>query len=203
LGLQTDAILLAQQVGTNVLDAYGNLLRQYPIATKSITAAILACAGDAIAQFRSESEEYDWKRGLCFSGFGALYTGAFQHFWFTYMTNNIADWGDILGLWGPQQVDYPIDLLFDKDQWWRYFDILAALENPPSDIMLAASKLAVNQFAAIPFVYMPLFFSLTGALAGLDINQSIARAQSLYLPLLQRNWAFWLPVQFLQVRQLP
>ncbi len=81
--------------------------------------------------------------------------------------------------------------------------VMEKLQDPPTQTLLAAAKVAVNQFAIIPLVYMPLFFATTGALGGLDIDKSIARARSLYVPLLQRNYLFWLPVQFFQFLVLP
>jgi len=69
--------------------------------------------------------------------------------------------------------------------------------------MLATAKLCVNQLLAIPLANMPLFFAITGALGGLTPAQSIARARSLYAPLLRRNYAFWFPVQFVQFMYLP
>jgi hypothetical protein len=150
--------------------------------------------------------------------FGAVYTGAFQHHWFGYLTEHVAGWGEAVGLWGPPQ---------SEAGWWCWFDLparlgavaaptgpgtflssaaglpRAALLPPPSPLSLAAAKLCVNQFVVVPLVYMPLFFALTGALGGLTPPQAAARAQALYAPLLQRNYGFWLPVQFVQFLYLP
>ena len=57
---------------------------------------------------------------------------------------------------------------------------------------------AANQFIVIPIIYYPLFFSLTGYIQGLSIDESIARVQTTIVPLLKRNWAFWIPVQYFQ-----
>jgi hypothetical protein len=190
----------------NLLQTYADLLRLHPLPTKSATAAILACLGDAIAQRRSSSETYDARRGIAFLLFGASYTGAFQHFWFNFLQIHIADWGDILGIWGPQRVEIPVDLAIQTDSddaWWRYFDIVTQLENPPSPEALAAGKLVMNQLLVVPLVYMPLFFAFTGLISGLDVNQSVARARSLYFPILRRNYFFWFPVQFIQFLLVP
>ena len=57
---------------------------------------------------------------------------------------------------------------------------------------------AVNQFLVIPFIYYPVFFSLTGYIQGLSIDANIERATTTIIPLLKRNWTFWLPVQYFQ-----
>ena len=187
----------------NILQTYADLLQTHPLATKSITAAVLACSGDAIAQIRSSAYSYDIRRGAAFLIFGAAYTGAFQHYWFDYLAEHIAQWGEVLGVWGPDHVSLPVALVETDPAWWRYFDIVSQLENPPSPNALAVGKLVMNQFVMVPMIYMPLFFAFTGLISGLDFNQSFARAKSLYLPILRRNYFFWLPVQFIQFLAIP
>ena len=191
----------------NLLLTYQSWLNQNPIAAKATTSAILASIGDAIAQFRSTKKDqifqYDIKRGIYFLGFGALYTGAFQHFWFQFLEGHITQWGEQLKIWGPTRAAIPVEDMFTLDEWWMYFDIVSKLEDPPSDAALAAGKLMINQFFMIPGLYMPLFFLLTGALAQMNLRQSIARAQTMYFSLLSRNYFFWLPMQFVQFLIIP
>ena len=137
--------------------------------------------------------------------------GGFQHYWFDFLDKHIVDWGEDFSVWGhAAKTNIDVSYFIEKDEWWQYFDLVSQIEtvmeklqDPPTHSLLAAAKVAVNQFAIIPFVYMPLFFAITGALGGLDIDKSIARARSLYVPLLQRNYLFWLPVQFFQFLVLP
>lgn len=139
------------------------------------------------------------------------FLGCFQHFWFHFLDTHIVDWGEEFSVWGhAAETNIDVSYFIEKDEWWQYFDLVSQIEtvmeklqDPPTQTLLAAAKVAVNQFAIIPLVYMPLFFATTGALGGLDIDKSIARARSLYVPLLQRNYLFWLPVQFFQFLVLP
>jgi hypothetical protein len=111
--------------------------------------------------------------------------------------------GEFLKVWGPTRVSIPVNDIYSLKEWWMYFDVVSAMENPPSDAALAVGKLAVNQFIMIPVVYMPLFFAFTGALSKLSVEQSIQRAQSMYLSLLKRNYFYWLPMQLVQFLLIP
>ena len=193
-------------------ETYSSMLREKPVATKAATAAILCFTGDAVAQARTTSEEpYDIRRGLAFLAFGALYTGCFQHHWFSFLQQHVADWGENIHIWGhPAETNIPVSYFMQQPEWWQYFDIkhdinvvMETLQDPPSPAELALAKVAVNQFVVIPSIYMPLFFVVTGIVAGLDWNKIVARAQSLYLPLLQRNYMFWIPTQFAQFLLIP
>jgi hypothetical protein len=84
-----------------------------------------------------------------------------------------------------------------------YFDVVSVLESSPSNTAVATAKLAVNQFLMIPSVYMPLFFAVTGSLAKLDLEESTERAKNMYIPLLKRNYFYWLPIQFFQFLVVP
>jgi protein Mpv17 len=55
-----------------------------------------------------------------------------------------------------------------------------------------------SQLGIVPLLYYPAFFSLTGAMQGLSVDQTLERARSNFLPLMQRNLAFWIPIQFIQ-----
>lgn len=159
--------------GLKLLKSYETLLHAHPLMTKAATAGCLAALGDAVAQKQAE-EKYDALRGVSFAFFAAAYTGAFQHFWFGWLNDKLAF---TAALSSPS--------------------LALLLATPSSPAILAAGKLGLNQFIVVPFIYMPLFFVVTGAIS-LSVEESIERARRLYFPLLLRNYAFWLPAQFIQ-----
>jgi len=154
-------------------EAYGRSLIDHPLATKAVTATTLAVAGDAVAQLSAVSsspngeEGYDLRRALSLGLFAALYTGAFQHFWFGWLNSHLA---------------YEASLLSPA--------MALLLASPVSPGATAALKVGVNQLGMVPFVYMPMFFALTGAVGGLSAGESWERAKGLFAPLIVRNWAF-------------
>ena len=55
-----------------------------------------------------------------------------------------------------------------------------------------------SQLGIVPFLYYPVFFSLTAFIQGLGAHGAIERAKENFFPLMKRNLLFWIPVQFVQ-----
>ena len=158
---------------SKLLKSYGDLLVTHPLETKVGTAAVLATVGDAIAQKSSDaSKEYDLSRGVSFALFAAMYTGAFQHYWFRWENTKLA--------FTAAELSPTLALLF------------------ASAAVLPIAKLVLNQFVVVPFLYMPLFFAFTGHMAGLSAEESLDRVKQMYGPIILRNYSYWLPAQFIQ-----
>ena len=66
------------------------------------------------------------------------------------------------------------------------------------ELLGAVERTLLNQLLIIPALYYPIFFLVTGIAYGLTLEQMRDRAGQLYLPLLRRNVAFWVPTQFVQ-----
>ena len=58
--------------------------------------------------------------------------------------------------------------------------------------------MALNQLVVVPAIYYPLFFGVTGAVQGLTVSESLARARANFVSLTLRNWKFWIPAQLAQ-----
>lgn len=150
---------------------YKDSILDHPIATNMATGGVLAFLGDAIAQ-SSQNDEYDEVRAASLVSFDIVYR-ATQCALFPVITD-VCD-GSHLAT--------PLSILASD------IDIhsLATME-----------QTFANQFIVIPFIYYPVFFTLTGYAQGLSQQDIITRAQTTLVPLLKRNWLFWIPVQYFQ-----
>jgi len=161
---------LTADVGENLLNAYKHTLHNHPLPTKMITGATLAVSGDAIAQSQDKDKEYDVRRAGSFAAFDMAYR-ALQH------------------------VAFPIIVTYFHGQFLGGAVDALHLDHGYGAAM---EQTLASQLGIVPFLYYPAFFSLTGLLQGLDGKQSFERAQAMFLPLMQRNLLFWIPVQFIQ-----
>ena len=67
----------------------------------------------------------------------------------------------------------------------------------------ALERTLVSQFIFAPFIYYPLFFTITGIGQGLTLRQCGDRASAQFPKLFGRNLFFWLPVQLIQFTLIP
>lgn len=178
---------------------YVHALETAPIASKALTAGTLSLVSDGIVQSR-EPGPYDRDRALGFALFGCIYTGACQHHIFGFLTSNLD--GSVLGL-----LPLPLPLPQAELDVAMATDLVAALPIPhmpePTELLAAAERTLVNQCIFIPTLYYPLFFGVTALTRRLTLQQTWDFASEVYLPMLQRNLAFWIPIQFAQFALVP
>jgi protein Mpv17 len=156
-----------------MVSMYKDSLMNNPLETKLLTGGLLAFLGDAIAQ--SQDAEYDQKRAASFVAFDLVYR-AVQCALFPYITKTCDGHFFESSLSMLPLPDQMVDLHY-----------LATLE-----------QTFANQFIVIPIIYYPVFFSLTGWVQGMTLEATIERAENTIVPLLKRNWLFWIPVQYFQ-----
>lgn len=168
-----------QQAALSLFNDYQSLLSAYPLPTKLVTGAILAVAGDAVAQSRDKGD-YSPSRGASFAAFDVTYR-AVQH--------NL----------------FPV--IVEKFQG-RYFltaveaiGLSQVLGNV--DVMAAMERALVNQLIVVPFFYYPVFFLFSGVQLGLTWDEGVDRAKQNFLPLMKRNLLFWVPIQYAQFAFIP
>lgn len=113
-------------------------------------------------------EEYDNRRAASFMAFDMCYR-ALQHVSFPIIVHECQ--GQFLG---------PIFSQF------------------PVEYSAAMEQTLASQLGIVPFLYYPVFFSLTAALQGISAEAGLQRAKENFLPLMKRNLLFWIPVQFVQ-----
>lgn len=77
-------------------------------------------------------------------------------------------------------------------------NVLSGIPGVDQHAAAAMEQTLASQLGIVPFLYYPAFFALTGVVQGLTVDGSIERAKENFLPLMQRNLLFWIPVQFVQ-----
>ena len=152
---------------------YSTALLAHPLETKVATAAVLALAGDAIAQ-RSTAAPYDRARAASFVLFDAAYRGGFQHAAFPWIIEHC------------------------RGEYLEAAAAAAGVSGLDPSLLAAVECTALNQLVVVPIIYYPLFFGVTGAVQGLAATESLARARANFVSLTLRNWKFWIPAQLAQ-----
>jgi hypothetical protein len=143
-----------------------------------LTGAALATAGDAIAQGR-EDDDYDPSRGASFAAFDSIYRAA-QHWLF------------------------PIIVELCQGQYlFSSLGAIGAAKLFDLSILTAMERSLASQLIIVPFLYYPVFFTFTGYMQGLTLEEGIERAKQNFIPLMKRNLLFWIPVQYVQFCYIP
>lgn len=169
-----DAVVGAAQ---HALDAYKNSLQANPLTTKMLTGATLCMTGDAIVQSREEGP-YDVRRAASFGAFDMVYRAG-QHAAFPWI------------------IEHCRGQFFNAAVMAVAGSSFHATPDMTSNFAAMEQTLA-SQLGIVPFLYYPVFFGLTGFMQGLTVDGSLERAKEKFLPLMQRNLLFWIPVQFVQ-----
>ena len=170
--------LQPQQGVLSLFNEYQSLLATHPLPTKLVTGAILAVAGDAVAQSRDRGD-YDPTRGASFAAFDVTYR-AVQNYLFPVIVDRFTG-------------QYFLCLLEAVG--------LVSLSN--IDVLAAMERALVNQLIVVPLFYYPVFFLFSGFQLGLTFDEGMDRAKENFLPLMKRNLLFWVPIQYTQFAFIP
>lgn len=204
-------------LGHGVWDTYVSALDSAPVVSKALTAGTLTAVSDGIVQIREEGN-YDRDRGVGFALFGMLYTGACQHHIFGFLVQNLdgsvlstypivsklAELPSVLPSVLPSLASLPSLLPPAADMPPLALNILSSLPIlEAQELFAAAERTLVNQCVFIPMLYYPLFFVITALVRHLSPIEAWDFASKVYLPMLQRNLAFWIPIQFAQFALVP
>jgi hypothetical protein len=168
-----------QRAALALFNEYQSLLAVHPLPTKLVTGAILAVAGDAVAQSRDKGD-YSASRGASFAAFDVTYR-AVQHHLFPWIVENF-------------QGRYFLTAI-------EAIGLSQVLGNV--DVMAAMERALVNQLIVVPFFYYPVFFLFSGVQLGLTWDEGVDRAKQNFLPLMKRNLLFWVPIQYAQFAFVP
>lgn len=179
------AATLSNSVPADILSAYKEQLAANPLQTKMATGATVALCGDAIAQSQVADEPYDRRRAASFMAFDACYRWL-QHELYPVIVANMQ--GQYLG--GFIGAIPPLATAAKAAG--------EASGTDPTFFYSVMEQTLASQLGIVPFIYYPVFYTITGILQQLTPAQTADRARETFLPLMKRNLLFWIPVQFVQ-----
>lgn len=183
--LGTSTMAFASSTGIDILSAYKAELIANPLQTKMVTGATVALMGDAIAQSRDIDHPYDRRRAVSFMTFDACYRWL-QHEVYPALVAHLH--GQYIG-----GVISSIPPLAHAAKVAG-----EASGTDPTFIYATLEQTLSSQLGIVPFIYYPVFYTITGLLQHLTPSETIERAKETFLPLMKRNLLFWIPVQFIQ-----
>ena len=184
-GVSSSTTTLANALPVDILSAYKNQLAAHPLPTKMMTGATVALMGDALAQSRDVDVPYDRRRAASFMTFDACYRWLQHETYPTIVANLKGQYlGGLIGAIPPlSQAAKALGEASGAD---------------PTFIYATLEQTLASQLGIVPFIYYPVFYTITGILQELTVEQTIQRARETFIPLMQRNLLFWIPVQFIQ-----
>jgi len=157
---------------------YRKALDAEPLKVKIITGCMLAILGDAIAQSRTP-EEYNKKRAVAFVAFDGVWRTVQQ-----------VTYGPIIRTCNGQFTTGILGSL-------PFLHVQETLMKEENRFVLGAiEQTLVSQLILIPLLYYPIFYSVTGIVQNLTVEETINRAKETFIMLMKRNLLFWIPVQF-------
>ena len=181
--------IIANANAFSPLEAYTQQLVTHPLISKMVTGATLAVCGDAIAQSQND-DEYDKRRAASFAGFDFVYR-AVQHFAFPAIVQQCQG-QYIASLLAAISISIPGLHVHALEA------VQSQLGNNAQSYFGAMEQTLASQLVIVPFFYYPVFYTVTAFVQGLDRDAAVQRAKDTFIPLMQRNLLFWIPVQFIQ-----
>lgn len=173
-----DSTIAIADIASSLFQDYRNALDANPLRVKIITGCLLAIVGDAIAQ-SIQPEVYNTKRAAAFVAFDGVWRTVQQVTYgpiILYCNGKFST--DLLG-------SLPIASVQDQ-----------LLKGENTIVLGAIEQTLVSQLLLIPLLYYPIFYSVTGFVQNLTVEETITRAKETFIPLMKRNLLFWIPVQF-------
>jgi hypothetical protein len=156
-----------------LLEGYKSSLVRHPLRTKVLTGSTLSLVGDRLAQIRESGKSYDVRRAVSFAAFDCCYR-MFQH------------------------VAIPTIVRLGQGKTLAGIFSLVPFLNLGSNSMAfftAMERTILYQFGVIPFFYYPVFFTFTGMIQGLSLEQTFMRAKKSFFKCWKKNLIFWIPTQ--------